>query len=39
VVPRAEDHAREAGFAAYLTKPIDIRRFDDMLREMLGRGP
>ena len=32
------ERARGAGFAAFLTKPIDVRRFDSVLREMLGRG-
>jgi CheY-like chemotaxis protein len=37
-MPQEEQRAREAGFAAYLAKPIDLRRFDRMLRQMLGRG-
>jgi CheY-like chemotaxis protein len=36
-MPLEEERALEAGFAAYLTKPIDLRRFDRVLREMLGR--
>jgi signal transduction histidine kinase/ActR/RegA family two-component response regulator len=36
-MPAEETRAREAGFADYLTKPIDVRRFDGMLRRMLKR--
>ncbi|HEU5294233.1 MAG TPA: ATP-binding protein [Burkholderiaceae bacterium] len=38
-MPTEEARALEAGFAAFLTKPIDVRRFDGMLRQMLGREP
>jgi len=31
-----EMRAREAGFAAYISKPIDVRKFDAMLRDLLG---
>ena len=37
-MPHDEARALGAGFAAYVTKPIDVRRFDAMLREMLVRG-
>jgi len=36
-MPLEEARAREAGFADFLTKPIDIDRFDDLLRSLLGR--
>lgn len=36
-MPHEETRAREAGFAAYITKPIDVRKFDAMLWQMLGR--
>ena len=37
-MPLEEARAREAGFADFLTKPIDIDRFDELLRSLLGRG-
>jgi signal transduction histidine kinase/CheY-like chemotaxis protein len=36
-MPAEEARARDAGFAAFLTKPLDVRKFDAMLRRMLGR--
>jgi len=36
-MPLEEARAREAGFAEFLTKPIDIDRFDELLRSLLGR--
>lgn len=36
-MPLEELRAREAGFADFLTKPIDIARFDELLRSLLGR--
>ena len=36
-MPMEAARAQEAGFAAYFTKPIDVGRFDELLRTMLGR--
>ena len=36
-MPHEDVRALDAGFAAYVTKPIDVRKFDSMLRGMLGR--
>jgi CheY-like chemotaxis protein len=36
-MPLEAARAKEAGFAAFFTKPIDVGRFDEMLRTMLGR--
>jgi signal transduction histidine kinase len=37
-MPIEAQRAKEAGFAAFFTKPIDVGRFDELLRSMLGRG-
>jgi signal transduction histidine kinase len=34
-MPEDQIRAREAGFTAYLTKPLDVGKFDSMLREIL----
>jgi CheY-like chemotaxis protein len=36
-MPIEAERAKEAGFAAFFTKPIDVGRFDELLRSMLGR--
>jgi CheY-like chemotaxis protein len=36
-MPMEVARATEAGFAAFFTKPIDVGRFDTLLRSMLGR--
>jgi CheY-like chemotaxis protein len=36
-MPMEAARAQEAGFAAYFTKPIEVGRFDALLRTMLGR--
>jgi signal transduction histidine kinase len=36
-MPMEAARAQEAGFDAFFTKPIDVARFDELLRSMLGR--